>query len=68
MPAPAIQSSPLGHQPGAPWPLREAAPFLAISVRHLHRLADANLVRTIRLGRRRLIPDVEVMRLASEGI
>jgi hypothetical protein len=33
----------------------------------LHRLIDADKVRTVRLGRRRLIPAVEIERLAREG-
>ena len=53
--------------PGAPWPIDEAASYLAISSRHLHRLLDANKVRSVRFGRRRLIPDAEVQRLAQEG-
>ena len=52
---------------GAPWPFREAAAYLCISVRHLIRLADQNKVRTIRLGRRRLVAHEEVRRLATEG-
>jgi len=53
--------------PGAPWPIPEAARFLTISERHLYRLIDANKVRSLRIGRRRLIPDAEVQRLAHEG-
>lgn len=53
--------------PGAPWPLAEAAEFLGISKRHLHRLLDARKVRSIRIGRRRLLTDDEVRRLAREG-
>ncbi|HKB03298.1 MAG TPA: helix-turn-helix domain-containing protein [Gemmataceae bacterium] len=52
---------------GAPWPFQEAAEFLRISVRHLIRLADQDKVRTIWLGRRRLVADSEVRRLATEG-
>ena len=53
--------------PGASWPIQDAARFLTISERHLHRLLDAHKVRSLRLGRRRLIPDAEVQRLAREG-
>jgi excisionase family DNA binding protein len=53
--------------PGSPWAIIDAAEFLGISKRHLHRLADQNKFRTIRIGRRRLIPDAEVQRLAREG-
>ena len=52
---------------GSPWPIADAAAFLTISGRHLHRLLDAGKVRSVRLGRRRLIPDSEVQRLAREG-
>jgi len=55
------------HPAGSPWPFAEAARYLGVSVRHLHRLADLERVRTIRLGRRRLVPDGEVQRLARDG-
>ena len=38
-----------------------------VPVLDLHRLLDAGKVRSLRLGRRRLIPASEVERLASEG-
>lgn len=53
--------------PGSPWAIPDAAAFLTISPRHLHRLLDAGKLRSIRLGRRRLIPDSEVQCLAREG-
>ena len=53
--------------PGAPWTITDAAAFLTISERHLSRLLNASLVRSVRLGRRRLIPDDEVRRIAREG-
>ncbi len=69
MPAPADTARPdLARPPGSPWPFDTAAGYLAVSVRHLMRLADMNRVKTIRLGRRRLIPDAEIQRLASEGV
>jgi excisionase family DNA binding protein len=52
---------------GGPWPIADAANFLCVSLRHLVRLADAQKVKTIRFGRRRMIPDAEVRRLATEG-
>jgi excisionase family DNA binding protein len=55
------------HVAGAPWPFADCASYLSVSLRHLIRLADANKVKTIRFGRRRLIPDSEVQRLATEG-
>jgi excisionase family DNA binding protein len=56
------------RSPGSPWPIAEAAAYLSVSARHLHRLIDAEKVRSILLGRRRLIPDAEVRRLAVEGL
>lgn len=61
MPDPSVRP------PGSPWSINDAARFLHVSTRHLHRLLDVNKVRSLRLGRRRLIPDVEVQRLAREG-
>lgn len=58
---------PVPHDPGAPWPIDEAAAFLRISERHLYRLIDGGKARSFKLGRRRLIADVEVQRLAREG-
>ena len=52
---------------GPPLSIRDAARFLGISERHLHRLLDANKVRSVRIGRRRLIPAGEVGRLADRG-
>lgn len=52
---------------GAPWPIPEAAAFLAVSERHLYRLIDARKLTAVRLGRRRLVPDAEVQRLARAG-
>jgi len=52
---------------GAPWPIPDAATFLTISERHLHRLLDAGKVRSLRIGRRRLIPDSEIQRLSTQG-
>lgn len=63
---PHPQSQP-PRAPGSPWPIADAAQFLNVSTRHLHRLIDANKVRSIRIGRRRLLPDSEIQRLASEG-
>ncbi|MBA4192362.1 MAG: DNA-binding protein [Planctomycetaceae bacterium] len=52
---------------GSPWSFDAAAEFLTVSARHLMRLADAGKLKTIRIGHRRLIPDVEVIRIAKEG-
>ncbi len=67
---PATPSTPTvtpARPPGSPWSIPDAAAFLTISERHLHRLLDASRVKSVRLGRRRLIPDTEVQRLAREG-
>ena len=53
---------------GAPWPMDAAATFLAVSRRTLDRAAKDGSLRTIRLGRRRLIADEEVRRLATRGL
>lgn len=53
---------------GSPWSVADAAAFLAVSPRHLLRLIEAKKVKSILLGRRRLIPDAEVRRIASEGV
>lgn len=53
---------------GSPWPLIDAARFLGVSHRHLVRLIDAEKVKSIRFGRRVLIADAELQRIASEGI
>jgi len=55
------------HRPtGKPWGVAEAADFLGISTRTLWRLIDARDVKVTRLGRRVLVPDTEVRRLAGE--
>jgi excisionase family DNA binding protein len=57
-----------GRPAGSPWPVPAAATYLSVSVRHLWRLIDAGRVRAIRIGRRVLVPDSEVRRVAAEGI
>lgn len=63
----ATRSLTTPRTPGAPWRVADAATFLDVSVRHLRRLLATNQVKSIRLGRRRLIPDAEVQRLARAG-
>jgi excisionase family DNA binding protein len=58
---------PATRQPGSPWTFLEAAEHLKVSDRHLRRLADEGKLRTIRFGRRRLIPAIEVERVARDG-
>ena len=67
MSAAQTNPAPPARTPGSPWSIPEAAAFLTVSERHLYRLLDARKVRSVRLGRRRLIPDDEVRRLAREG-
>lgn len=58
----------LPRQPNQPWSILEASRFLGVSSRHLIRQIELSKVRTIRMGRRRLIPDAEVQRVATEGL
>ena len=67
MPGPTYHLPAPARPPGSPWPIPDAAKFLTVSERHLQRLLNAGKVRSVRLGRRRLIPDAEVRRLADEG-
>lgn len=68
MPGPnPTDTSTTPRPPGAPWPISEPANFLAVSARHLFRLIDTGKVRSLRIGRRRLVPDSEVQRLARDG-
>jgi excisionase family DNA binding protein len=50
-----------------PWPIPDAARFLRVSQRHLTRLITADRVKSITIGRRRLIPAAEVRRIADQG-
>lgn len=57
-----------GARPGgAAWPLPDAARFLGVSERHVARLISAGSIQSFKIGRRRLIPDAEVKRVATEG-
>lgn len=62
---PSAQSR--AREPGSPWPLDHAAAFLGISKRHLIRLIDDGKARALRLGRRVLVADAELRRLAEKG-
>jgi excisionase family DNA binding protein len=57
--------NPSGRAAGKPWSVGEAAQFLGVSERSLWRLIDAKEVKVARLGRRVLVPDTEVRRLAG---
>jgi hypothetical protein len=55
---------------GAPWPIKDAADYLGVSIRTLTRADELGKVRLIRFGfgRKISIPDSEVRRLADEGL
>lgn len=55
------------RHPGEPWEITEAARHLHISDRHLRRLIGIGRVKSIRLGRRIMIADDELRRVAREG-
>jgi excisionase family DNA binding protein len=54
------------RQAGKPWSVAEASQFLGISARTLWRMIDTKEVRVARIGRRVLVPDSSVRRLAGE--
>jgi excisionase family DNA binding protein len=60
-------TAPPPREPGRPWPIAEAAEYLCISERHLARLGKAGKVKLLYFGRRVLVSDAEVKRLATEG-
>lgn len=67
MPTPTGVTPGTARPPGKPWDVSEAAEYLRVSTRHLRRLIDAEQVRVIRIGRRVLLADAEVRRIAAEG-
>jgi hypothetical protein len=65
----AASPEPAPRTTGKPWSFAEAAAFLGISVKHLRSLAELGRVATITIGtRKRLIADVELRRIAREGV
>lgn len=56
-----------GRIEGQPWTRLDAAKFLGLSVMTLRRAEIAGTLSVVRCGRRVLIPDLEVRRLAREG-
>jgi excisionase family DNA binding protein len=48
--------------------LQEAADSWGVSVHTARRLAAVGLVRSVTVGRRRLIPDTEIDRISSMGV
>ena len=63
----AQPDQPEARPEGAPWKYAEAWPYLNISERTLHRLINAGKVQVIYIGKKPLIPDSEVRRLAAAG-
>lgn len=55
------------REPGAPWSIHDAVRYLGISQRHLRRLVNKRSIGSFRLGRRVMIPDAELRRIAAEG-
>jgi excisionase family DNA binding protein len=49
------------------WRVNDACPALGISRSHLYDLAAAGKIRLIKIGRRTVVPDDEVQRIAREG-
>ena len=47
------------------WQINEAAASLGISREFIYKLARSNKLQLVRIGRRTVIPDAEVRRLAS---
>jgi hypothetical protein len=48
--------------------IRQTAEAWGVSVYTVRRLAAAGLVRTVTLGRRRLVPEGEIVRVIATGI
>jgi excisionase family DNA binding protein len=47
--------------------IRQAADTLGVSVYTLRRLAATGAVHTVRVGRRRLVPESEILRIVAAG-
>ncbi len=61
-----IASAPAtGRKAGQPWPKKDAAEFLATSVRTVERLIARRQLKSVKIGSRTYIPDAEVRRLAG---
>lgn len=56
------------HKPGQPWELKKAAKFLGVHPRTITRAAGMRKVRVIAFGRKKMVPDSEVKRLAEHGL
>lgn len=53
---------------GQPWELEAAAKFLGVHKRTLTRAADTGKVKLIRFGRKVMLSDAELRRLAVTGL
>ncbi len=53
---------------GRPWELLELAQHLHVSKKTLERAIKAGKLKSIRIGRRVLVPDSEARRLAESGL
>src|SRR4051794_17590161 len=67
MPTAELDAAIDNHRKGAPWSVPDAAAFLSISAQALEKMLQRGQCRGIKLGRRRLITDAELQRLAQEG-
>jgi excisionase family DNA binding protein len=53
--------------PPSLWSIRDAAAHLAVSERTIHDHIKRGRIRTVLIGRRRLVPATEVLRIAEHG-
>ena len=58
---------PVIRQPGQPWTVAEAAPYLRLCERTLGKHIQAGRIRSYLIGRRRLISDQEIQRISQFG-
>lgn len=56
------------RQAGQPWSLIDAAGFLGVSKRTIEKLVQDGRLKTIKVLGRRLVPDIELRRIAECGI
>ena len=59
--------APVPREPGRPWSYAEAADFLGVCTATVARACRDGRIRCVAFGRRRLIPDDELCRVAREG-
>jgi len=55
------------REPGRPWSYAEAAEFLGVCTATVARACRDARIKSVAFGRRRLIPDAELRRVAAEG-